>query len=63
MMPCFDLVDWKCKLKSVRFYITFNREKSLRHVAMVAKFPDLNNSGPAYMAEKNIDMTVSLCCA
>ena len=42
MMPCFDLVDWKCKLKSVRFYITFNREKSLRHVAMVAKFPDLN---------------------
>ena len=55
MMPCFDLVDWKCKLKSVRFCIIFNREKkSLRHVAMVAKFPDLNKkSGPANMAEKN----------
>ena len=30
MMPCFDLVDWKCKLKSVRFYIIFDRgEKCL----------------------------------
>ena len=56
MMPCFDLVAWKCKLKSVRFCIIFNREKkSLRHVSMVAKFPDLNkNSGPANMAEKKL---------
>ena len=41
MMPCFDLVDWKCKLKSVRFYI-FNREKCLRHFAMAGKCRDLN---------------------
>ena len=43
MMPCFDLADWKCKLKSVRFCIIFIREKKfLLHVAMVAKSPDLN---------------------
>ena len=29
-----------------------NREKSLRHVAMVAKFVDLNKRSPASMAEK-----------
>ena len=29
-----------------------NREKSLRHVAMVAKFVDLNKRSPAIMAEK-----------
>ena len=64
MMPCFDLVDWKCKLKSVRFYITFIREKkSLRHVAMVAKFPDLNKQWSCKYGRKKIDMTVWLSCA
>ena len=60
MMPCFGLVDWKCKLKSVRFYITFNREKkSLRHVAMLPKFPDLNKQwSRKYGRKKKIDMTV-----
>ena len=28
-------------------------EKSLRFVAMVAKFPELTNRGPTNMAEKN----------
>lgn len=59
MMPCFDLVDWKCKLKSVRFYIIFNRErKCLRDVAMVAKSPDLNRQWSCKYGRKKIDMTV-----
>ena len=59
MMHCFDLVDWKCKLKSVRFYITFNREKkSLRHVAMIAKCRDLNKQWSCKYGRKKIDMTV-----
>ena len=55
MMPYFDLVDWKCKSKSVRFYIIFNREKKcLGHVAMVAKFPELNKQWSCkYGREKN----------
>ena len=59
MMPCFDLVDWKCKLKSVRFYIIFNRErKCLRDVAMVAKSPDLNRQWSCKYFRKKVDMTV-----
>ena len=34
-----------------------NREKSLRHVAMVAKFVDLNKRSPASMAEKKNENT------
>ena len=33
-------------------------ERSLRHVAMVAKFLDLNNLGPVNMAEKKKEKVV-----
>ena len=59
MMPCFDLVDSKSKLKSVRFYIIFNREKKCLHdVAMVAKFPDPNRQWSCKYGRKKIDRTV-----
>ena len=59
MMPCFDLVDWKCKLKSVRFYIICNRErKCLRDVALLANSPDLNRQWSCKYGRKKIDMTV-----
>ena len=64
MMPCFDLVDWKCKLKSVRFYIIFNRErKCLRDVAMVAKYPDLNRQWSCkYGRKKNGHDCMTFLC-
>ena len=36
----------------VHFVNHVNKEKSLRHLAMVAKFLDLNNCGPAVVEKK-----------
>ena len=36
----------------VHFVNNANKEKSLRHLAMVAKFLDLNNCGPAVVEKK-----------
>lgn len=64
MMHCFDLVDWKCKLKSVRFYIIFNREKKcLRHFAVVAKCRDLNKQWSfKYGRKKNLHECMTFLC-
>ena len=36
----------------VHFFNHVSKEKSLRHLAMVAKFLDLNNCGPAVVEKK-----------